>query len=191
ARLQHDQQPAASPDVSLASSSSLTQTGDVLGTVGYSPPEQWRGEPPTAASDQYSLCVSLHHAVEGVDPFTGNTVTSRLASVEAGTIIVGDDNSVPAWLRAAIARGLSAKPEDRHPSMAELIGELRRPRGWRKWRVPALAAVIASLSVGSTAAMLQAKRGDECNSGDGQLAAYWNPQMRERLLGVLNGLQHP
>ncbi len=43
----------------------ITQSGLVLGTPGYMSPEQERGEKVTAASDMYSLGVSLYEALSG------------------------------------------------------------------------------------------------------------------------------
>ena len=40
----------------------LTRAGAVVGTLQYMAPEQHRGDAVTAASDQFSFCVSLWHA---------------------------------------------------------------------------------------------------------------------------------
>ncbi|MFF4241803.1 serine/threonine-protein kinase [Actinomadura geliboluensis] len=49
----------------------LTATGAVIGTPAYMSPEQVRGQQVTAASDLWSLGVTLYHAVEGRLPFEG------------------------------------------------------------------------------------------------------------------------
>lgn len=48
----------------------LTREGTIMGTAAYLAPEQYRGEP-TAASDQYSLGVSMYELLTGETPFSG------------------------------------------------------------------------------------------------------------------------
>src|SRR5215468_6265228 len=47
----------------------MTQSGMVVGTPGFSPPERVRGAEATAASDLWSLGATLYAAVEGRGPF--------------------------------------------------------------------------------------------------------------------------
>ncbi|HEX5190874.1 MAG TPA: serine/threonine-protein kinase [Streptosporangiaceae bacterium] len=47
----------------------MTQTGMVVGTPGFSPPERVRGADATSASDLWSLGATLYAAVEGRGPF--------------------------------------------------------------------------------------------------------------------------
>ncbi|HEU0036201.1 MAG TPA: serine/threonine-protein kinase [Kofleriaceae bacterium] len=173
-------------------SAGLTATGDVLGTIAYASPEQLRGEPATPASDQFSLCVSLHHAVEGVAPFAAASFEERRKNIEAGAIILGDSaRDVPAWLRAVIARGLSPRAADRFPDMAALVHELVRPRGIRRFRTPLLVAGTLGLGVAATLALRGASTDEECDGGRAQLATAWNPSVRANLLKVLDAIGTP
>jgi tetratricopeptide (TPR) repeat protein len=167
-------------------------TGDVMGTLAYASPEQLRGEEVTAASDQFSVCVALHQAIERAPPFTGDTVRERLASIAAGARPISDARA-PAWLRAAIARGLSADPAARYPSMADLLADLERPRGWRKWRIPALVAGIAGASVAGTLALGGggAPVSDACDGGDDRIAAVWNAPARRAVLDAIGAVASP
>lgn len=52
---------------------SLTQTGQVMGTVQYLAPEQATGKPATASGDIYSLGIVAYEALAGKRPFKGET----------------------------------------------------------------------------------------------------------------------
>jgi len=59
----------------------LTQTGAFIGSVEYISPERARGQDATAASDLYSLGVTLYQAVEGNSPFRRDTPTASLVAI--------------------------------------------------------------------------------------------------------------
>jgi serine/threonine protein kinase len=59
----------------------MTGTGLVLGSPGYMAPERARGEPPTSASDMWSLGATLFAAVEGRSPIQRDGQLSTLAAV--------------------------------------------------------------------------------------------------------------
>ncbi|MEO8699668.1 MAG: serine/threonine-protein kinase [Kofleriaceae bacterium] len=169
-----------------------TTPGRIVGTPAYASPEQLAGESVTAASDQFSFCVALHCAVEGIAPFTGSfddlaqnirTRPPRLAT---------DGRRIPAWLRALIRRGLAPEPADRHPSMTALLAELRRPRGFRRWRWPALAAGFVATTV--TTSMLVfggTPDGPTCDGDPDAIAAIWGPAQRASIETALDRIATP
>jgi len=162
----------------------LTQTGALVGTLGYAPPEQLRGAAVTPASDQFSFAVSLHCALEGIAPFTGDDITSRLAAIQRGKPCVArDDRRVPAWLRAAVARCLAASPDARFPSMDAVLSVLTRPRGWRRWR--SAAAVVAVAAVAGIAGAAQHGAATPpvaaCDGGLDEIERVWNPRTRMQI----------
>lgn len=57
----------------VANQVSLTQTGQVMGTVQYLAPEQATGKPASAAGDIYSLGIVAYEALAGKRPFKGET----------------------------------------------------------------------------------------------------------------------
>ncbi len=131
-----------------------TVTGALLGTPAFMSPEQWRGEHPTARSDQYSFCVSLASALIGTHLFDTTTSHEQLrAAVLAGEVEL--PRSLPRSLRAALRRGMALDPANRFDSLDELLRQLApRPR----WRMPALvggpllvAGVIAAIAVRANA----------------------------------------
>jgi len=56
----------------------LTQTGTVLGTATYMPPEQAMGKPPAPAADLYGLGCVLYEALSAAPPFAGDSVVQVL-----------------------------------------------------------------------------------------------------------------
>ncbi|WP_328446504.1 serine/threonine-protein kinase [Amycolatopsis sp. NBC_00438] len=59
----------------------LTQTGGVMGSPGYMPPELFAGAGPSPASDLWSLGVTLFHAAEGRAPFQRTTTAATLHAI--------------------------------------------------------------------------------------------------------------
>lgn len=66
---------------SSASDSSITRTGEVVGSPAYMSPERARGEALGPASDLFSLGATLYHAVEGQTPFDRGTPVATLTAV--------------------------------------------------------------------------------------------------------------
>jgi serine/threonine protein kinase len=65
----------------LAASTSLTQSGFVLGTPSYMSPEQAQGRPIDGHSDQFSLAVVAYRMLTGRLPFEGATLTALLSRI--------------------------------------------------------------------------------------------------------------
>src|SRR5205085_2968503 len=97
----------------------------------YMAPEQRDGEA-TAASDQFSFCVTAWEALHGQRPFVGDSLADIEAAIREGRITPppSSDRGVPARVHRALLRGLSADPAARFPSMDALLDELtpRAPR---------------------------------------------------------------
>lgn len=95
----------------------LTSTGFAVGTPLYMSPEQRKGEPCDARSDQFSFCMSLAEALYGELP------GAREGEVD---LRLPPNPKVPARLRAAMARGLSRDRGARFPTMEALLAVLER-----------------------------------------------------------------
>jgi tetratricopeptide (TPR) repeat protein len=104
----------------------ITRAGAILGTPAYMSPEQFRGAPTDARTDQFSFCVALYEAVYGTRPFAASSFQELTTAVLTGRIRPeAEGSTVPASIRRALLRGLSTSPRDRFPSMNALLGELR------------------------------------------------------------------
>jgi eukaryotic-like serine/threonine-protein kinase len=103
----------------------ITEEGAILGTPAYMSPEQFRGEPADARSDQFSFCVALYEALYGERPFSANNVIELSAQVTSGGVRPEPPSArLSISIRRALLRGLSADPNMRFPSMNALLQEI-------------------------------------------------------------------
>src|SRR6185503_12649572 len=101
------------------------QKGTMIGTEGYSPPEQYRGEA-SPAGDIYALGATLHHILTRRDPRLEPPFSFAERQVRQINPKVTTD------LEAIVMRALSYEPTDRYPSagtMKEAFENLSRPMG--------------------------------------------------------------
>ncbi len=160
-----------------ALSTPLTHTGALLGTPAYMSPEQHMGLPADARSDQFSFCVTLFEALYGQRPFAGKTVAQLGMAITEGRIREPPpERRVPGWLRAVALRGLTLRPDARHPGMPELIEALRDDpsRRRQRWLGIGVAAVVAAM-VGVGAYRLATQGQRACEGGEAQFARSWSP----------------
>lgn len=98
---------------------SMTQTGAMVGTPAYMPPELWRGQDWTTASDQYSLGVVLYEMISGRPPFESNTlyglISQHLNDLPASLPELRPDT--PSQLTPVLERALSKDPGERYPNV--------------------------------------------------------------------------
>lgn len=105
---------------------SPTVPGLVLGTVGYMSPEQVRGDPVDARSDQFSLGCVLYELLAGQAPFRRPTDAQTMAAVlEAEPPPLAQINPrVPRPVAWIVERCLAKDPEDRYSATADLARDL-------------------------------------------------------------------
>ena len=96
-----------------------TTSGVIVGSPAYMSPERARGEPPTAASDLWSLGATLWTAAEGRPPFEGPT---GLATMTA----VATEPAPPCDLCAGPLGDLLARLMDRDPAARPPLDVVRR-----------------------------------------------------------------
>jgi serine/threonine-protein kinase len=104
----------------VATETSLTQTGQVLGTAAYISPEQARGHAATDASDRYALAVVAFELLTGRRPFTADhpAAQARAHVEESVPSASAAGTGLPARVDRVLATGMAKDPADR-PATAE------------------------------------------------------------------------
>ncbi len=100
-------------DFGIAKTFQAGQRGTMIGTEGYSPPEQYRGEA-TLLADIYALGATIHHLLSKRDP--------RLEAPFsfADRPIRGANPQVSPELEEAVYKSLEYSPQDRYQSALEM-----------------------------------------------------------------------
>ncbi|MDP1915015.1 MAG: protein kinase [Myxococcales bacterium] len=147
------------------SSSPLTQTGTVLGTLRYMPPEQRQGRPTDARADQFAFCVSLYETLHGALPGEPSTKTP----------------SVPVALARGLQRGMAEHSADRYPDMHSLLLQLERVRAPTRRGQWAVVALLAVLAIAASVVVALRSRAAMCDGADDEVAQVWNPALATQL----------
>jgi tetratricopeptide (TPR) repeat protein len=133
------------------------------GTPAYMAPEQLRGAPADARTDQYAFCAVLHEALHGTLPSAGSPGTARL----------------PRRLQRLLQRGLSSDPGARYPSMEALLDELEvlaRAPARKVWLAAVAAGAVLGAGAFPAARLLEQRR---CAEAERALDGVWEGAARE------------
>jgi serine/threonine protein kinase/tetratricopeptide (TPR) repeat protein len=164
-------------------SSPLTHAGAITGTPRFMAPEQHLGDPVDERADQFSFCISLYWALYGVFPFTDARPEDTLERVLTGRVCDPPPGAtVPRWLRQVLVKGLSARPENRYPSMTALLEALRADPSRTRLRWLRAAAAVALVG-GAAFAWYEAHRMEmrACAGAGAKLAGIWDEPRRASL----------
>ncbi|MGI9859857.1 Stk1 family PASTA domain-containing Ser/Thr kinase [Moorella naiadis] len=105
----------------------MSQSGNMIGSVHYLAPEQARGGVVGATADIYSLGIVLYEMLTGILPFQGETpVAVAIKHLQESPRPLRDLNpNVPPALERIVMRSLEKDPYRRYPSAAALRSDLR------------------------------------------------------------------
>ncbi len=135
AKLVHHDEPPG-PEAETEAPAASTQTGSVLGTVGYMAPEQVRGRPVDHRTDIFALGCVLYELVAGRRAFQRDTPAETMAA-----ILSADPSPLPGTvaepIRAVIRHCLEKRPDDRFQSARDLAFALHGAMGTHAELLPA------------------------------------------------------
>ncbi len=115
-------------------SSTITTSSDVLGSVHYFSPEQARGGYTDEKSDIYSLGIVMYEMITGKLPFNGDTpISIALKHVQEEIVApIEISNDIPVELNNIIMKCVQKRQGDRYSSAKELLLDLKNYSSTKK-----------------------------------------------------------
>jgi hypothetical protein len=125
----------------------LTEQGDVPGTLAYISPERLAGKPATAAADVWGVGVMLWEVLAGRHPFWRGSMLETARAIESGARPLGDLRpGLPKRLLRLVDGALAQDPGKR-PSARDLADALRSLASGDKKEPKRAGAALPRLSV--------------------------------------------
>ncbi|MEZ4428466.1 MAG: serine/threonine-protein kinase [Nannocystaceae bacterium] len=156
-----------------------TRTGSSAGTPAYMSPEQALGGTLGPRSDQFSFCVSVYEALYGARPFK----YTDFKLLGEGLKVRFPHRAVHRQerrIQRILRRGLALHPDDRYPSMTELLDDLEGAAATRpisSWVMPVAAGLAVAAVATTSIAMLRAS----CPDPNEAMAGIWDKARIGRL----------
>lgn len=115
-------------------SSTVTTSSNVLGSVHYFSPEQARGGYTDEKSDIYSLGILMYEMITGKLPFEADSpISVALKHVQEEIVPPRDlDTTIPFSLEAIILRCVQKRQSDRYANISDLIADLNSIKSYGK-----------------------------------------------------------
>ena len=155
------------------SAKAITITGTMIGTPTFMSPEQCRGLPATAASDQYSLGVTAYQMLTRRLPFEGTLFELIHAhSYEPPPLPSALNPELAPALEECLLRMLAKNPQERWPSLVEVSHSFSEQAG-RGQHVSVMRGKIAALAREAAQSLSPPK--DWAASGDALAAGGSEP----------------
>src|SRR5215831_2625600 len=104
-----------------------TQSGVIMGTVGYMSPEQTRGQNVDTRADLWSLGCVLYEMISGTQPFQGDTTADTVANIiHREPVAVGTLRADGKELEPIVSRALAKNADTRYQTARELVDHLKQ-----------------------------------------------------------------
>jgi serine/threonine-protein kinase len=107
--------------------SSVTQSGTVMGTASYMAPEQIMGQPVDGRADLFSVGVLLHEILTGEKPFAADSPTAVVYQImhvdPPGVRTIKPE--LPEALDEIVGRALKKHPDERYSRASEMAADLQ------------------------------------------------------------------
>lgn len=122
--------------------------GIAAGTPVYMAPEQFNGQPASAAADVYAATATFFECVTGARPYAGTTAMELMIQHNQAPI---PDHLAPEPVRPLVRAGLAKQPGERPPSARRFVEELEQVArsaygdDWQERGRRALAMTVATL----------------------------------------------
>lgn len=114
----------------IVESAGAAAEAQLLGTVQYTAPEYFLGEPGTASSDQFSLGVIAYQMLSGRLPYGAEVSRSRTRAAQrrlAYRSVLDDEREIPAWIDDVLRKATHPDPLKRYQELSEFVHDLRHP----------------------------------------------------------------
>lgn len=112
------------------------------GTLQYSAPEYFLGEPGTPRSDLYSLGVIAYQLLSGRLPYGADIGRARTPAAQRQLVyrsVLDENREIPAWIDDALRKATHPDPLRRYEELSEFVYDLRHPtEAWRRRTKPPL-----------------------------------------------------
>jgi tRNA A-37 threonylcarbamoyl transferase component Bud32 len=115
----------------IMSATNLTASGAMVGTPAYMSPEQGMGQAGDERSDIYSLGVMLYQLAVGRLPYDADTPLAVVLKHINDPLPIprAIQPNLPEDVQRVILKALAKNPEDRYPSVGEMMSDLKRAMG--------------------------------------------------------------
>ncbi|WP_410615294.1 protein kinase domain-containing protein [Amycolatopsis sp. lyj-109] len=110
-----------------AEGTSITGTGNVIGTLDYMAPERFGDAPITGLVDVYALACVFFECLTGHRPFPAEGAAAQMGAhlTAPPPVLSRARPGLPAALDAVVARGMAKNPADRYPTAGAFADAVR------------------------------------------------------------------
>jgi len=106
------------------------ERSSILGTLQYTAPEYFVGDPGTERADLYSLGVIAYQMLSGRLPYGAEAARVRTRAAQRRlqyATLLDEQGDIPAWVDAALRKAVHPDPLQRYESLSEFVYDLRHP----------------------------------------------------------------